>query len=58
MQLIYITSRTLLRSIQIGHRSASMSSFYDFSAETLNGGVKSMSDYKGRVVLIENTASL
>jgi len=31
---------------------------YDFSAKTLAGEVVSLSKYKGKVVLIENTASL
>jgi len=31
--------------------------FYSFSAKTLQGKVKSMSDYKGKVVVIVNTAS-
>jgi len=30
----------------------------DFSAATLDGAEKKMSDYKGKVVLIENVASL
>lgn len=32
-------------------------SFHDFEAETLQGKVVSMSDYKGKVVLVVNTAS-
>lgn len=56
---IYITSKPFLRSLRTsGLRAVSMSSFYDFSAETLNGKTKPMSDYKGKVVLIENTATL
>jgi len=31
--------------------------FYSFSAKTLQGKVKSMADYKGKVVVIVNTAS-
>lgn len=31
--------------------------FYDFEAETIKGGVLSMSDYKGKIVVIVNTAS-
>jgi len=31
--------------------------FYNFSAKTLQGKVKSMADYKGKVVVIVNTAS-
>lgn len=31
--------------------------FYDFSAKTLQGKEKSMADYKGKVVVIVNTAS-
>jgi glutathione peroxidase len=36
---------------------ASMSTFYDFSAPTLDGRPKSLSDYRGKVVLVVNTAS-
>ena len=32
--------------------------FYDFSAKTLDGKDQSMSDYKGKPVLILNVASL
>ena len=35
-----------------------MSSIYDFSVETMAGEPKPMSDYEGKVILIENTASL
>jgi len=35
-----------------------MASFYDIKAKTLDGRVVSMSDFKGKAVLIENTASL
>jgi len=35
-----------------------MASFYSFKAKKINGDVVSMNDYKGKVVLIENTASL
>lgn len=34
-----------------------MSSVYDFSAEKLEGGEQSLSDYSGKVLLIVNTAS-
>jgi len=34
-----------------------MSSFYEFSAEKLSGETVSLSDYKGKVVLVMNTAS-
>ncbi len=34
-----------------------MSSVYDFSAERLEGGVQSLRDYQGKVLLIVNTAS-
>jgi hypothetical protein len=36
----------------------SMADFYDFSAKTLDGKDQSMSDYKGKPVLILNVASL
>ena len=35
-----------------------MPGFYDIRARKIGGEVISMSDYKGKVVLIENTASL
>lgn len=34
-----------------------MSNVYDFSAEKLEGGVQSLADYRGKVLLIVNTAS-
>ncbi|HKV96075.1 MAG TPA: hypothetical protein VJR90_01110, partial [Gammaproteobacteria bacterium] len=34
-----------------------MSDLYDFSATTLGGGSKSLADYRGKVVLVVNTAS-
>ena len=34
-----------------------MSSIYDFSADTITGDSKSLSDYQGKVLLIVNTAS-
>jgi len=33
-------------------------SFYDIRAKNIGGEVISMADYKGKVVLVENTASL
>ena len=36
----------------------SMASFYGFSAENLKGEKVEMAKYKGRVVLVENTATL
>ena len=35
-----------------------MTNFYDMEAKKLTGEVVGMDDYKGKVVLIENTASL
>lgn len=35
-----------------------MASFYGFSADTIDGEKVDMAKYKGKVVLIENTASL
>jgi len=35
-----------------------MSQFYNIRAKNIEGEVISMEDYKGKVVLIENTASL
>ncbi|CAH1193631.1 Hydroperoxy fatty acid reductase gpx1 [Paenibacillus plantiphilus] len=34
-----------------------MTTLYDFQAETINGGAKALSDYKGKVLLVVNTAS-
>ena len=34
-----------------------MSSFYDFSAQTVTGDAQPMSDYRGKVLLVVNTAS-
>jgi glutathione peroxidase len=34
-----------------------MSDLYDFSAKTLGGAAKSLADYRGKVVLVVNTAS-
>lgn len=50
------TSKGFRRSFT--NNSARMASFYDFSVKTLKGETKSMSDYKGKIVLIENTATL
>ena len=46
-------SRTAFRGV----RFAGMSDLYDFSATTLGGGSKSLADYRGKVVLVVNTAS-
>jgi len=35
-----------------------MSSFYEMRAKLLDGRVASMAEFKGKVVLVENTASL
>ena len=35
-----------------------MSNFYDFEAKKVNGEEVSMSTYDGKIVLVENTASL
>jgi len=35
-----------------------MTTFHEMRAKLLDGRVVSMSDYKGKVVLVENTASL
>ncbi|NEW60950.1 redoxin domain-containing protein, partial [Sulfurovum sp. bin170] len=34
-----------------------MQTFYDFNATDITGETKSMSDYKGKVVLVVNVAS-
>ena len=38
--------------------AARMSTFHEFSAQTLTGETKSMSEYKDNVVLVVNTATL
>jgi len=38
--------------------AAKMASAYDFKLPLAGGGEKSLGDYKGKVVLIENVASL
>jgi glutathione peroxidase len=38
-------------------RSASMSSFHDFSVKTIDGQAKSLKDYQGKAVLVVNVAS-
>ena len=55
-----LSSRRLLNSKLTGQLAsvARMSSFYDFSADKLDGKATSLSDYKGKVVLIINTATL
>jgi len=35
-----------------------MTNFYDLKAKKLTGEVVGMEDYKGKVILVENTASL
>ena len=35
-----------------------MAGFYDIKAKKLSGEVVSLADYKGKIVLVENTASL
>jgi len=51
-----ITARNNTGIVTITARN--MASFYDIKAKTLDGRVVSMSDFKGKAVLIENTASL
>ena len=41
-------------SIQAGD---TMKTFYDFNATSIRGEIKSMSDYKGKVILVVNVAS-
>jgi len=57
---MFLSSRRLLNSKLTGQLAsvARMSSFYDLSAEKLDGKATSFSDYKGKVVLIINTATL
>lgn len=49
-----ITARNNINAIA----ARNMASFYDIKAKTLDGRVVSMSDFKGKTVLIQNTASL
>ena len=35
-----------------------MAGFYDIQAKKLSGEVVSLADYRGKIVLVENTASL
>lgn len=35
-----------------------MAGFYDIKAKKLSGEVVSLADYRGKIVLVENTASL
>jgi hypothetical protein len=46
------------RAAARGVSSVRMSDFYDFKLDGLSGGSMSMSDYKGKPVLILNVASL
>ena len=41
-----------------GVLSAKMTSAHDFQLPTVGGGSKSLADYKGKAVLIQNVASL
>jgi len=49
-----ITSRSSITTLTAND----MANFYDIKAKTLDGRLVSMSDFKGKAVLIENTASL
>ena len=54
-----VFQRALTRAGAVGRMAAAeMSAFYDFSANTIEGATTSMSDYKGKPVLILNVASL
>ena len=58
---MFLYTRTLLNprlSGQLTSVAKRMSSFYDLSADKLDGKATSFSDYKGKVVLIVNTATL
>lgn len=45
------------KSIKYTQERKSYMSFYDFSAKKINGQEMKMEDYKGKVVLVVNTAS-
>jgi hypothetical protein len=45
-------------SLRGGATQAQMASFYDFELPLVGGGTKKLSDYAGKVVLVENVASL
>ncbi|TAE61401.1 MAG: glutathione peroxidase [Bacteroidetes bacterium] len=51
--VIYVTSQTLnMKPV------SAPAGLYDFTMETLDGQQKSLADYKGKVVLVVNTASM
>jgi glutathione peroxidase len=50
-------SATLIYSTTKGNSKDMSGTIYEFSAKQLNGKDKSLADYKGKVVLIVNTAS-
>ena len=61
-QVLYICTVTNIDLTKVVSPQATllfrMPGFYDIRARKIGGEVISMSDYKGKVVLIENTASL
>jgi hypothetical protein len=61
MALLLTGASAFMRTGGVGMRRAGMrmaTTLSDFSATTLEGKEKKLSDYKGQVVLIENVASL
>lgn len=47
----------IIASLLVGSTAMAQQSFYDISAKTIDGSQESMSAYKGKVLLIVNTAS-
>lgn len=44
--------------VRAGQDPSTAKSVYEFKAELLDGSVQEMSEYKGKVLLIENVATL
>ena len=63
MKIVFLTLAGLFATLLQGdmtmakNTDATNSSIYDFTENTITGEKKSLSDYKGKVILIVNTAS-
>ncbi len=55
--LLLIFAATNLFSQQTGSKSVSNQSIYDFKMKTIDGETKTLSDYKGKVLMVVNVAS-